>query len=84
MSLAITEKYDLVRTLITLGKERGYLLYEEVNDILPPEVHSSEEIEDVLATFERYGIDIRIVARLGKDASYRLLFSGGRWPWSLS
>ena len=58
MSLAITEKYDLVRTLITLGKERGYLLYEEVNDILPPEVHSSEEIEDVLATFERYGIDI--------------------------
>jgi len=58
LSLAITEKYDLVRTLITLGKERGYLLYEEVNDMLPPEVHSSEEIEDVLATFERYGIDI--------------------------
>src|ERR1700719_1471770 len=41
-----------------MGKERGYLLYDEVNDTLPAEVHSSEEIEDVLATFERYGIDI--------------------------
>jgi len=41
-----------------MGKERGYLLYDEVNDILPPEVHSSEEIDDLLSTFERYGIDV--------------------------
>src|SRR5450756_610314 len=33
-----------------MGKERGYLLYAEV--------HSSEEIDDLLSTFERYGIDI--------------------------
>ncbi|HEX2712938.1 MAG TPA: RNA polymerase sigma factor RpoD [Candidatus Acidoferrales bacterium] len=41
-----------------MGKERGYLLYDEVNDILPAEVRSSEEIDDLLSTFERYGIDI--------------------------
>src|ERR1700676_1364322 len=41
-----------------MGKERGYLLYDEVNDILPAEVPSSEEIDDLLSTFERYGIDI--------------------------
>ena len=41
-----------------MGKERGYLLYDEVNDTLPAEVHSSEEIDDLLSTFERYGIDI--------------------------
>ena len=41
-----------------MGKERGYLLYDEVNDILPPEVHSSEEIDDLLSTFERNGIDV--------------------------
>jgi len=41
-----------------MGKERGYLLYDEVNDLLPPEVHSSEEIDDLLSTFERYGIDV--------------------------
>jgi len=56
--LAIEEKYDQVRQLIAMGKERGYLLYDEVNDILPAEVHSSEEIDDLLSTFERYGIDI--------------------------
>src|SRR3989441_396521 len=58
VALAIEEKYDQVRQLINMGKERGYLLYDEVNDILPAEVHSSEEIDDLLSTFERYGIDV--------------------------
>ncbi|HXU22035.1 MAG TPA: RNA polymerase sigma factor RpoD [Verrucomicrobiae bacterium] len=56
--MALEEKYDQVRQLIAMGKERGYLLYDEVNDILPAEVHSSEEIDDLLSTFERYGIDV--------------------------
>src|SRR5690348_819870 len=47
-----------MRQLITLGKERGYLLFDEVNDILPPEINSPEEINDLLSTFERYGIEI--------------------------
>ena len=50
MALAIEEKYDQVRQLIAMGKERGYLLYDEVNDILPAEVHSSEEIDELLST----------------------------------
>jgi len=57
-TLALEEKYDQVRHLIAMGKERGYLLYDEVNDMLPPEIHSSEEIDDLLSTFERYGIDV--------------------------
>ena len=31
MALTIEEKYDEVRQLITMGKEKGYLLYEEGN-----------------------------------------------------
>jgi RNA polymerase primary sigma factor len=58
VTLALEEKYDQVRQLVAMGKERGYLLYDEVNDILPAEVHSSEEIDDLLSTFERYGIDV--------------------------
>jgi RNA polymerase primary sigma factor len=58
VAVALEEKYDQVRQLINMGKERGYLLYDEVNDILPPEVHSSDEIDDLLSTFERYGIDV--------------------------
>jgi RNA polymerase primary sigma factor len=58
VSLAIEEKYEQVRNLITLGKERGYLLYDDVNNMLPPEIHSAEDMEDLLSTFERYGISI--------------------------
>ena len=54
----IEEKNDQVHQLIAMGKERGYLLYDEVNAILPAEVHSSEEIDDLLSTFERCGIDV--------------------------
>jgi RNA polymerase primary sigma factor len=56
LSLAIEERFDQVRSLIALGKERGYLLYDEVNELLPTEVHSSDEIEEVLSAFERNGI----------------------------
>jgi RNA polymerase primary sigma factor len=68
LPLAIEEKYDQVRQLILLGKERGYLLYDEVNDTLPAEVHSSEQIDDLLSTFERYGIDVYEDAAAAKAA----------------
>ena len=58
MSRVIERKYDPVRQLINMGKERGYLLYEEVNDMLSAEAHSSEEIGYLLSIFERYGFDI--------------------------
>jgi RNA polymerase primary sigma factor len=58
MTLAIEAKYDSVRQLLLMGKERGYLLYDEVNDLLPAEVHSSEEIDDVLSAFDDAGIEI--------------------------
>src|SRR5260370_41711974 len=64
----IEEKRGQVRNLINMGKERGYLLYDEVNDILPAEVHSSEEIDDLLSTFEHYGIDIYEDASTAKVA----------------
>src|SRR6202790_4043655 len=41
-----------------MGKERGYLLYDEVNDMLPADVQPSGEIDDLFSTFKRYHIDI--------------------------
>jgi RNA polymerase primary sigma factor len=73
----LEEKYDQVRQLINMGKERGYLLYDEVNDILPAEVHSSEEIDDLLSTFERYGIDIYEDAAAAKAARASMESEGG-------
>jgi RNA polymerase primary sigma factor len=56
--LAIEDKYDSIKQLINIGKERGYLLYDEVNDLLPAEVHTSEEIDDVLSAFDDAGIEV--------------------------
>jgi RNA polymerase primary sigma factor len=58
MALSIEEKYDEVRQLITLGKEKGYLLYEEVNDMLPSELSSSDELDDIFSMFGSMGIEV--------------------------
>jgi len=56
--VGIEDKYDQVRQLIHTGKERGYLLYDEVNEALPAELHASDEIDDLFSAFERHGIDL--------------------------
>ena len=58
MSLTTEEMHEQVRQLISVGKERGYLLSEEVEQVLPAELHSTEEIDDLLSTFERIGINL--------------------------
>jgi RNA polymerase primary sigma factor len=54
----IEDEFGHVQQLMLIGKERGYLLYDEINDNLPADVHSSQEIDDLLTTLERQGIEI--------------------------
>src|SRR4026208_351175 len=56
--LSIEEKYDEVRQLINIGKEKGYLLYDEVNELLPSEITSSDELDDLFNTFGSAGIEV--------------------------
>jgi RNA polymerase primary sigma factor len=56
--LSIEEKYDEIRQLITMGKEKGYLLYDEVNELLPADITSSEELDDLFSTFGSQGIEV--------------------------
>ena len=56
--LAIQEKSDQIRNLIAIGKERGFLLFDEVNKVLLPEEHTTEEIDALLTTLESDGIEI--------------------------
>jgi RNA polymerase primary sigma factor len=58
MALSIEEKYDEVRQLINIGKEKGYLLYDEVNELLPADITSSEELDDLFSTFGNAGIEV--------------------------
>src|SRR5438128_2710141 len=41
-----------------MGKEKGYLLYEEVNDMLPSEISSSDELDDIFSMFGSMGIEV--------------------------
>ena len=47
-----------IAKLIDSGKEKGYLTYNEVNDLIPHDVHSREDLDDLLATIGRRGIDV--------------------------
>jgi RNA polymerase primary sigma factor len=56
--LSIEERYAEVRQLIDIGKEKGYLLYDEVNEMLPSEITSSDELDDLFNTFGSAGIEV--------------------------
>ena len=65
------EKKNLkeVKKLIDLGKEKGYLTYDDVNDMLPAEVVSPDQIDDVMSIFGE--MDIEVV-----DANQRVTLGG--------
>src|SRR5918992_5049155 len=66
------EKKNLkeVKKLIDLGKEKGYLTYDDVNDMLPAEVVSPDQIDDVMSIFGE--MDIEVV-----DSNQRVTLGGG-------
>ena len=59
-----------VKKLIDLGKEKGYLTYDDVNDMLPAEAVSPDQIEDVMSIFGE--MDIEVV-----DSNQRVTLGGG-------
>ena len=54
----IEEKYEGIRELINLGKEKGYLLYDEVNDALPDDIASSKDLDGIFYLFGDAGIEV--------------------------
>ena len=47
-----------LKTLIILGKERGYLTYAEINDHLPDDVQDSEQIDGIIGMINDMGIQV--------------------------
>src|SRR5215470_5408786 len=47
-----------VKKMLARSKERGYVTYDELNSVLPPEQMSSEQIEDTLAMLNEMGINV--------------------------
>ena len=52
------EKYEGMKELITLGREKGYLLYDEVNSVLPDHITSSKDLDSIFSLFGDAGIEV--------------------------
>ncbi|MCX5857278.1 MAG: RNA polymerase sigma factor RpoD [Deltaproteobacteria bacterium] len=49
---------DEFKKLISLGEEKGFLTYDDVNDLLPSDIISSDQIDDIIMLFGEKNIDI--------------------------
>ena len=57
--LSVEEKYVEVKQLIAIGKEKGFLLYDEIYEVLPEEITSlPEELDEIYIRFNDLGIDV--------------------------
>lgn len=56
--MASENKYDQLVKLIDMGRQKGYLLYDEINEMLPANVNDMAEIEEIIGTFMRAGIEV--------------------------
>ena len=57
-SVALEDKFEGLQRLVQLGKEKGYVLYDEVSEVLPGDLPGGNELEDVLAGLDVAGIEI--------------------------
>ena len=61
------ERKKNFKTLIAMGKERGYLTYAEISDHLPDDVADAEQIESIIGTFSTMGIQVFDEAPAAED-----------------
>src|ERR1700691_4188727 len=71
--LAIDDKFEgEIDSLIEVGKEKGYLTYGDVNDILPGEVPATDDLDDLITTIGTQGIDLLDSPKFGADKDFEL------------
>jgi len=60
-----------IQTLINIGKQRGYVTYEEMNSALPTHLVSTEQLDDVMILFSNMDIDVVNQAKKAAEAARR-------------
>ena len=59
MAMSIEDKYqDEVEKLLEVGKEKEFLSYDDINELLPPDVNSADDIEALFEKISAEGISI--------------------------
>jgi len=56
--VALEDKFDGLQRLVQMGKDKGYVLYDEVSEVLPTDLSGGAELDDVLAGLDVAGIEI--------------------------
>ncbi|MCC7156085.1 MAG: sigma-70 family RNA polymerase sigma factor, partial [Bryobacterales bacterium] len=62
--MASNERNSRFQQLIDVGKEKGYVLYDEVNELIPDELGNGAELDDLLANLDAAGVDLLEEPRL--------------------
>jgi RNA polymerase primary sigma factor len=57
-SVAIEDKFEGLQRLVQIGKEKGYVLYDDVSQVLPGDMATGSELDEVLAGLDGAGIEI--------------------------
>jgi RNA polymerase primary sigma factor len=71
--LAIEDKFeDEVQGLIEVGKEKGYLTYNDVNDALPDEIGTPDDLDDLMTTISGQGIDLLDTPKFPGEKEFEL------------
>ncbi|MGA2648950.1 MAG: RNA polymerase sigma factor RpoD [Terracidiphilus sp.] len=71
--MAIDDKFEHdIDSLIEVGKEKGYLTYGDVNDMLPEEIGSADDLDDLITTIGTQGIDLLDSPKFGTDKDFEL------------
>jgi RNA polymerase primary sigma factor len=65
--VAIEDKYDRLKQLMDAGKEKGYVLYDEVSELLPDDLSPGPELDDLLVNLDGAGVEILEEPKLGKN-----------------
>ena len=72
-TLAIEDKFEHdIDNLIEVGKEKGYLTYGDVNDMLPEEIGSADDLDDLITTIGTQGIDLLDSPKFPGDKDFEL------------
>ena len=56
--LSLDMSQAAIKKMIAEARERGYITYDQLNNVLPPDQVSSEQIEDVMSMLSEMGINI--------------------------
>jgi RNA polymerase primary sigma factor len=56
--VAIEDKFGRLKQLMSAGKEKGYVLYDEVNELLTEEYPGGRELEELLTELDSAGVEI--------------------------